>query len=77
MRNDVVYEELPALGDAWGDFRFERYYTDEGRLLRPALEKLGFTNVQFFMGERDSFGPLSRIVTATDSHGNTRRFVYG
>lgn len=51
------------------------YWRWEDRVARPALEALGYTQVCFSMGECDSFGPLSRIVTATKD-GVVRRMVY-
>lgn len=46
----------------WLHFDFSRYYEDEQVILKPALELKGYTNIRFRMGERDSFGPLFRIV---------------
>ena len=43
---------------------------------RPLLEKLGYSNIEFSMAECDSFGPLTRVVTATKDEA-TYRFIYG
>ncbi len=58
-------------------FDFDRYTEHEQSILRPELERLGFGKIRFSDGERDSFGPLSRIVTAVDQRGRTRRWCYG
>lgn len=58
-------------------FNFSEYYTQEQTVIKPALEKDGYTDIQFFMGERDSFGPLSRIITARDKNGVMVKFIYG
>ena len=59
------------------NFRFENYLDGEDKLLRPALEQRGFTNVCFGMLEEDSFGPLTRECVAVDPSGKTVRFFYG
>jgi hypothetical protein len=73
------YEDLFAfLGEAAAAaFDFDHYARDERAILEPALAALGFTGIRFVDGERDSFGPLSRVCHATDEHGSARRFVYG
>lgn len=48
----------------------------EERVARPALQELGYTNIYFIDGERDSFGPLSRIACC-EKNGIAKRFVYG
>jgi len=40
------------------------YYDWERNIAKPALEALGYRCVVFADGERDSFGPLSRLVYA-------------
>jgi predicted translin family RNA/ssDNA-binding protein len=72
----VEYEEVPEEVSFEG-FSFSEYYKDEKEKLKPQLEKLGYMNISFVMGECDSFGPLSRIIYATDPNGNFHRFVYG
>lgn len=68
---------LDFLGDEASAFDFSEYDEGERDILRPALERRGFTNVSFHMGEQDSFGPLSRGCVATDGDGKRRRFFYG
>jgi hypothetical protein len=53
------YLELDAVA-----FDFSNYAEQEQTILKPALERKGFTRVAFFMGEQDSFGPLSRGIRA-------------
>lgn len=57
-------------------FNFGEYYSGEQKILKPALERKGFRDVRFFMGECDSCGPLSRIVRATKD-GRRHEFFYG
>lgn len=54
-------------------FDFEKYAEHEVSLLKPAFERLGFSRVAFFMGEQDSFGPLSRGIRAWK---NDKSFVF-
>jgi hypothetical protein len=72
----VVHVDLMDLIDFPDGFRFSHYYVDEDKMLKPLIEAEGFTNVRFSMGERDSFGPLTRVVTA-EKDGRTHHFVYG
>ena len=75
---DDLFEFLRIEGDGeLVGFDFSKYWSGEQNILKPALERRGFTQVAFFDGERDSFGPLSRIVTATDAKGQSRKFIYG
>lgn len=59
------------------EFDFSEYHRDELNLIKPLMETEGYTNIRFVMGERDSFGPLSRVVLATTPQGNHVKFVYG
>lgn len=75
---DTLSDLFAFLGGDFGDrFDFERYIEHEQSILRPELERRGFGKIRFSDGERDSFGPLSRIVTAVDQRGRTRRWCYG
>lgn len=59
-------------------FDFADYRNGEQDILVPALRRKGFDVVHFVTGERDSFGPLSRIAICVDRKtGITRRLVYG
>jgi hypothetical protein len=53
------------------------YRWQESDLLEPQLLALGYTNIQWQDGERDSFGPLTRVCSANDKHGTRVYFVYG
>lgn len=44
---------------------YENYRTCEREVISPALEKEGYTLGNWYDGERDSFGPLSRCIRAT------------
>lgn len=68
---------LDFLGDDAAAFDFGNWSKGERDILRPALERRGFTDVGFYMGEQDSFGPLSRGVSATNPEGARVRFYYG
>ena len=66
---------LTFLGMA--DFDFSDYARLEINEIQPALHAKGFADVLFLMGEKDSFGPLSRVIRCKDSSGNAYEFVYG
>lgn len=75
--------EALALLDVIGDdaankpnYCSRSYRKWEDETATPLLEKLGYSNIQFSMGDCDSFGPLTRTVTAT-KHGVAYRFIYG
>ncbi len=68
---------LTFLGAEAAHFDFGSYHHDENAILRPALERRGYTGVSFYMDEQDSFGPLIRGCVATDSSGKRVRFYYG
>lgn len=53
------------------------YWEWEGQVARPILESLGYTDIYFADGERDSFGPLSRAVMMTDPSGQKVMTYYG
>jgi hypothetical protein len=54
----------------------EMYWDWEDNVAKPALEALGYERVTFHMGERDTFGPLSRKVFAYKD-GRRHEFIYG
>jgi hypothetical protein len=54
-----------------------QYFWDwEAKIAKPALEALGYSRVMFGDGERDSFGPLTRLVWA-EKDGKRVKFIYG
>jgi hypothetical protein len=55
---------------------FRNYLDWESKVAQPRLEELGFTVHTWIDGERDSFGPLSRIAVTTHN-GTPRRLIYG
>jgi hypothetical protein len=59
------------------DYSNANYVRHERDLLTPRLERLGYTYISWSDGERDSFGPLTRICTAMDPEGRMVEFVYG
>ena len=69
-----LYQTFPGILEG---FSYEDYYKGEQIIIKPALEKLGYTNVRFGDGERDSFGPLSRVVIVTAPDGKLTHYVYG
>jgi hypothetical protein len=71
-----MLELYTLIPDAMEKFSFGNYYNDEEKVIKPALEKLGYSNIRFSMGEYDSFGPLSRVITAI-KNGQTVTLVYG
>jgi hypothetical protein len=70
---------LAVIGDNAGkdpNYCSRSYWKWERDTAKPLLEKLGYSNVEFSMGECETFGPLTRTVTATKD-GMTHRFIYG
>lgn len=54
-----------------------KFYWDwEKEVAQPALEKLGYKVILCTDGERDSFGPLSRVFLATKD-GVRVKIMYG
>jgi hypothetical protein len=68
---------LEFLGTEVEAFDFEEYSAGERKLLKPALEKRGYTSISFYMIEQDSFGPLIRGCVANCHCGKRVRFAYG
>jgi hypothetical protein len=68
---------LNILGDEAKAFNFEQWSEGESTVLRPALERRGYTGIRFYMVEQDSFGPLIRGCVATCHCGKRVRFFYG
>lgn len=53
------------------------YWEWEEQVAKPLLASLGYTDVAFYDGERDSFGPLSREVQMSDPDGRKVMTYYG
>jgi len=72
------YEELTNVIDISGiQYTNESYVNDEIDILQPRLIANGFYNIRWGMGDRDAFGPLTRICYCRDSTGKQRQFIYG
>ena len=52
------------------------YWEWEANIAKPALSVLGYTDIKFYNGEVDSFGPLSRIVRCIKD-GVSVQLMYG
>jgi hypothetical protein len=55
----------------------ENYREQEKTILQPQLERLGYTDIQWGEGERDTWGPLTRTCRAYTRDGELTRFFYG
>jgi hypothetical protein len=53
------------------------YRRGEIEILQPRLEAKGYMDVEWYPGETDSFGPLTRMCKALDPNGKTITFFYG
>lgn len=76
--DEEEYEELSnviSLDDI--TFGPHTYGDEELDILQPRLVAVGYTEIVWSMGERDAFGPLSRVCTCRDAAGEVRKFVYG
>lgn len=62
---------------SFNGFNWKRYSTGETEILQPQLEKMGYSNFRWVMGEYDSFGPLTRVCHMTNSDGEQVRGIYG
>lgn len=58
------------------DTDFNNYLTWEETRARPRLKQKGYGNIIFTDGERDSFGPLSRVALC-EKNGELYALVYG
>lgn len=75
-----LFEVCAERGVICPDFSFDpsKYQDEEIQLALPALESAGYiTQGKWFDGERDSFGPLTRCIHATDPDGHEVVVVYG
>ena len=71
------YIELSSIVD-FTDFKYDDTYREqEGVLLTPQLEALGFTHIAWMPGEYDSFGPLTRVCRAKNRFNEVVWFMYG
>ncbi len=71
------YQNLAEVIDLEG-FKYDESYREQGKtLLQPRMEKAGYTFIEWFEGERDCFGPLTRTCRAFDPYGRVVWFFYG
>lgn len=77
-KKERIYDLMKILPySVWTLFSFSTWDEDEEKVLKPALKRLGYTDIYFFSGESDSFGPLTRIVRMTKKNGQRITAVYG
>lgn len=76
-KRNVIYRNLDEVIVLTGLTYDENYINQEKELLTPRLEAVGYTNIQWQDGERDSFGPLTRVCSCNDRYGNRVYFIYG
>ena len=73
-------EEMKDFFDSFpqfdSNFDYKKYYETEQRVWKPAMEVLGYTYVEFWNLDSDSFGPLVRGVRALKD-GKRHRWSYG
>jgi hypothetical protein len=53
------------------------YRRGELDILQPRMEALGYMDIEWYPGETDSFGPLTRMCKALNTEGETVIFFYG
>jgi hypothetical protein len=78
--NEGVATEYIALESVidFADFKYDHTYREqEGVLLVPQLEALGYTHITWQPGEYDSFGPLTRVCRARNRFNEVVWFIYG
>lgn len=72
----IDYIDLEKLLD-FTNFDFALWFEHEKNVLEPQLVAMGYRNIDWRMGEYDSFGPLTRVASATDPDGKVVWFIYG
>lgn len=74
---DTSHEDGHCVSVSVNEKPNQKHYWDwEENVATPALEKLGFKVIRWFDGERDSFGPLSRVVEV-EKNGERSTMWYG
>lgn len=77
LGDSVPYEEAGYCDTRGSEYSNGQTYVDwERKVATPRLVELGYTVCRWEMGERDSFGPLSRYAV-TVKNGVVERLVYG
>lgn len=59
------------------DFSYRNYTQGERDILNPQLQEMGYTDIQWYMGDSDSFGPLTRVCYMKNPDGEIVRGIYG
>lgn len=80
-RSNAVYNDLLSIignesadhADFCGGYTYARW---EKTVATPLLQQQGYTVLKWVTGERDSFGPLTRIAIC-EKDGVQHRLVYG
>lgn len=73
---DKTYIDLEGILD-FRNFDYSLWFEHEKNVLQPQLETMGYTEIEWMMGEMDFFGPLTRICKARGAHGDITWFIYG
>ncbi len=72
------YEYLPDIISFKNfDYSGASYINQEETILKPQLQRLGYSEIIWLKGESDSFGPLTRVCRAFDNDGELHWFYYG
>lgn len=58
------------------EFDYDDILRSEENILRPQLEKLGYSAITFEAGMRASFASQTRLCHCLDPAGDIRHFVY-
>lgn len=70
---DIIDVELSNHPDCYSS---SSYAVWERSVAEPALKELGYENIRWSDGERDSFGPLTRVCTCKKDN-SLHQFIYG
>jgi hypothetical protein len=76
-KHNFVYRQLDEVIVLTGFAYDKKFREQEVELLEPRLRAVGYVNIHWSDGERDSFGPLTRVCSATNQYGERVYFVYG
>ena len=72
-----MINKLQELVDSYEWSYTKSYYQDEALFSDKVLKPLGYTKIDWFSVERDSFGPLVRGVTAINKDSQEEKATYG
>ena len=71
-----TYEPLEDL-ISFDGFDWVMWLRDEKEVLQPRLKELGYSEIVWYQGEYDSFGPLTRVCKAVGPSGELHWLIYG